>query len=316
MKKFLINLGVFVILGYIVALCCDIMISRGLRKMEEYRFQPWNEMMNGGMEHDLLIMGNSRGLSHFNPIILDSLLGVSSYCLGIGGYPLNAHILKYEMYAQNNKKPKNIIYDVDCGTLSINTFKHQHQSEQFFPLVYNKFMRKQLLKNGFTYFDVYCPMVRYYGYQTVIKSGFMEFFHLKHYKDKTFYKGHSPNTGDWDGTELNKMAIHRSEPDEKAVTIFEDFLQKCKNEDINVILVFSPIYSGGKEKISNINEYNSYFQMVSEKFGFNYLNYSENYDLCNDTSYFCVSVHLNPEGRDIFTTKLAHDIDSLGLLKK
>ena len=55
--------------------------------------------------------------------------------------------------------------------------------------------------------------------------------------------------------------------------------------------------------------------MVSEKYGFNYLNYTDGYDLCNDTSCFCVSVHLNSKGRDAFSTKFAHDIDSLGILK-
>lgn len=315
MKKFILSIVCFIVAAFLFALACDLMISHGLRKMEEYRFQPWNEMMIGGMYHDVLIMGNSRGLSHFNPVILDSVLNVSSYCVAIGGYPVNGQIVKYGMYVQKNEKPKNIIYNVDFVTLNIHTFKHQHESEQFFPTVCEKYMRKQLLKNGFNILDVYCPMCRYFGYQTFIKNGFFEFFHIKHYKERTPYKGHYPEYGSWDGTELAKMVPHRAEPDAEAKQMFENFIKECKENNINVILVNSPVYSECTKKILNMEEYNTYYQNIADKYGFKYLNYTENYDLCYDTSYFCVSVHLNPEGRDIFTTKLAHDIDSLGLLK-
>ena len=35
-----------------------------------------------------------------------------------------------------------------------------------------------------------------------------------------------------------------------------------------------------------------------------------------DTTYFAESTHLNLLGAEVFTTKLAHDIDSIGFLKK
>ena len=49
---------------------------------------------------------------------------------------------------------------------------------------------------------------------------------------------------------------------------------------------------------------------------YKYLNYTENYDLCNDTLNFCVSVHLNPTATDKFSADFAHDLDSLGVLSE
>ena len=57
--------------------------------MEDYRFQDYAAMLRGGMDRDLLIMGNSRGKAHYDPRVLDSLLHTDSFCIGVGGYPFN-----------------------------------------------------------------------------------------------------------------------------------------------------------------------------------------------------------------------------------
>ena len=65
-----------------------------------------------------------------------------------------------------------------------------------------------------------------------------------------------------------------------------------------------------------MDEVNNFFESVAQKFGYKYLNYTENYDLCNDTVNFCVSVHLNPKATDKFSTDFAHDLDSLKIISK
>ena len=73
-------------------------------------------------------------------------------------------------------------------------------------------------------------------------------------------------------------------------------------------------YAPTTKKVKNMDEVNHYFENVAQRFGFKYLNYTENYDLCNSTANFCVSVHLNPKATDRFTTDFAHDLYSIGVL--
>ena len=92
MKKFITKVLVFGVIVFILALVMDRFICKGLLTMEDYRFQDYAAMLDGGMGNEVLIMGNSRGKSHFDPYIIDSICNTSSFCIGAGGYPINVQI--------------------------------------------------------------------------------------------------------------------------------------------------------------------------------------------------------------------------------
>ena len=112
MKRFLVKVICFSVALLLLGVVLDFLLCKGLLKMEDYRFQDYEAMLEGGMENDILIMGNSRGKSHFNPAIIDSLSHKSSFCIGIGGYPINAQVMKYHLYREHNWKPRLIIHNV------------------------------------------------------------------------------------------------------------------------------------------------------------------------------------------------------------
>ena len=316
MRKFLIKILGFGVLVLLVAVMLDMMISFGLRKTDCYRYQTFGDIFKGNMNCNVLYMGNSRGFSHFNPRIIDSICRVNSYSLGLGGYPINAQIATYHCYKAHNGTPRLIVQQVDFVTLNImQDIRHQHDSERFFPTVYDPIMRKELKNMGYGFMELYCPIYRYFGYQKVIKDGLLEFLKVKHYIERPTYKGFSPEKGKWDGTNVAAMDSITCALDKEAITLFEDYLDECKEDGVYVLLVNSPVYAPTTKKVRNMDKVNDYFENVAQRFGYKYLNYTENYDLCNDTLNFCVSVHLNPKATDRFSTDFAHDLDSLGLLK-
>ena len=316
MRKFIIKVLGFGFAVLLMAVILDVMISFGLRKTDCYRYQTFSDIFKGNMNCDVLYIGNSRGFSHFNPRIIDSICRVNSYSLGLGGYPINAQIATYHCYKTHNGTPRLIVQQVDFVTLNImQDIRHQHDSERFFPTVYDPFMRKELKNMGYGFMELYCPIYRYFGYQKVIKDGLLEFLKVKHYIERPAYKGFSPEKGKWDGTNVAAMDSITSDLDKEAITLFENYLDECKKDGVYVLLVNSPVYAPTTKKVKNMEEVNNYFKSVAQKFGYKYLNYTENYDLCNDTLNFCVSVHLNPKATDKFSTDFAHDLDSLGLLK-
>lgn len=314
MKRFIIKSLVFFFIVFGLAWALDYSISKGLLQMENYRFKPWHDMIQGDINADVIIMGNSRGLSHFEPWTIDSICGTTSYCLGMGGYGITVETLKYYCYRLYNKKPKCIVQQVDYYTMRYYTAPHQHESEQFLPLIYDKRMHQELLRVGYKPIDLYCPLYRYFGYQTVIKNGLLEYLGLKHYVIKPSRKGHYYEDLAWDGDNLAKMDTVDATMDSRAQRHFENYLNMCQEEGVKVVLVNSPTYVGANLKTKGLEKVNAYFDSIAKQYNTVYLNYNENFDLCYDTANFCVSIHMNPHAVHVFTIDFAHELNSLGII--
>ena len=314
MKKFLLKTLGGAALVLVLAFGLDRLICRGLLKTDDYRFQDYSAMLRGGMDNDILIMGNSRGKSHFDTRVIDSLSHKQSFNLGIGGYPINAQLLKYQLYREHNRKPDLIIQNIDYMTVQVmSDIRNQHESEQFFPLVYDKVMRGQLRKNGYGFLELNLPLYRIFGYQQVIKNGLMEALHIKHYS-RPSYKGFLPEKGQWNGSELARMKPENVVLSEEGRALFEDYLAQCRADSIQVVLVNSPLYAGAREKLLGYDDARVYFEQVAEKFGCLYLDYTDT-PVCQDTSNFVVSVHLNARAAREFTETLLEDLKSRNIIE-
>ena len=315
MHKIIIKSLGFGLLVLCIAMALDYMISMGLRKTDCYRYQVFNDIIKGDLKYDVLYMGNSRAFSHFNPRIIDSICHVDSYGLGLGGYPINTQIAEYHCYKEHNGTPKVIVQQVDFLTMKrIHNIRHQHDSERFFPTVYDRTMRKELSQMGYGFMDLCCPLFRYNGYQKVIKDGLLEFLNVRHKVERPAYKGFSPQRGLWDGTKVASMDSINSYLEEEAVALFEDYLAECKRDGVFVLLVNSPVYSEATKKVKDMDKINDYFENVARKYGYKYLNYTKNYALCDDTLNFCVSIHLNSKATKQFSKDFADDFNAIGIL--
>ncbi len=314
MKKFLLKTLGFAVMVLVLAVGLDWLICRGLLKMDDYRFQDYSAMLRGGMDNDILIMGNSRGKSHFDTHVIDSISGKQSFNLGIGGYPVNAQLLKYRLYREHNRKPALIIQNADYMTIRVmSDIRHQHESEQFFPLVYDKVMRKELRESGYGFLELNMPLYRFFGYQQVIKNGLMEALHVKHYS-RPSYKGFLPEKGQWNGSELARMKPENVVLSEEGKALFEDYLAQCRADSIQVVLVNSPLYAGAREKLLGYDDARVYFEQVADKYGCLYLDYTDT-PVCYDTTQFVVSVHLNERVARAFSETLMEDLKSLKIIE-
>ena len=309
MRKFISKVLLYAVVAYALALALDVTVCSGLLKMEDYRFQDYASMLKGGMENDILIMGNSRGKSHYDTALIDSLENVSSFCIGIGGYPLGVQLMKYHLYCEHNHKPSLIIQDIDYGCLrEFTDIRHQHQSEQFFPLVYDSLMRSELKRFGYGFCELNVPMLRMYGYQQVIKNGLMEALHLKHYVSRPSYKGHRPEEGIWDGEELRKMSVDTIRPNILSMALLEQYLGQCKADSIRVALVYSPMFYEARQKLMGLDSLRAYFANTADRLGMTYLDYLDT-PITLDSNNFCVAVHMNQKATEQFTELLIQNLN-------
>lgn len=319
MKLFIRKAIIYILLLIVLAIGLDWIITCGLRKVDDFIYQPWTYIQEGDHNHDVLILGNSRAQGHIHPAILDSICACNSYNLGIEAYHMNMHLLKYDYYLQYNQKPNLIIYQVDVATIRNGMIKRGANSEQFLPLFYESYWRDEFLNLGYNTWDMYVPLYRYFGYHRTIRIGIMEGMGIKHYNLNSSYKGfygwnivmqfhHEPDSL----IQASESVGYSTDTDD--FIVFESFIKDCKENDIKVILVQSPMLPTAEQYSLARKKFDNYIQNISCEFGVSYLDYTIDQDFCTNISYFSNPSHLNLFGAKVFTTKLAHDIDSLGLL--
>lgn len=311
MERFLKKLLVFAFIVYALALGLDMLICKGLLRMDDYRFQDYRDMLEGDMDNDILIIGNSRGKSHFDTAVIDSITGLKSFNIGIGGYPINVQLAKYQLYREHNRKPAIVFQNIDYSTVrTFNDIRNQHESEQFFPLIYDRVMRKQLRSMGYGFFELNIPLYRMFGYQQVIKNGLLEALHIKHYASRPSYKGYLPEKGKWNGTELRRMKYEQVVLSDEGKGLLENFLSECNADSIQVVMVNSPMYLGAQDKLLGYQDAREYFEQLAKKYDCIYLDYTDT-PICRDTANFCVSVHLNSNAAADFTRTLCNDLKTI-----
>ena len=274
-------------------------------------YAAWNQVYNDSTCYDLVINGSSRAWTQYNPLILDSILDLNTFNLGIDGSAINRQLIKYKKYCELHGNPKFLIQNIDLGTMS---YTMGYDREQFFPyFFYDRDLIKQYDQyEDFSWGEKYIPCYRYLGYGDVMTEAIFKDNKSHYFKHIT--KGYSGKDESWDGEQLTQMDVVICDMDSNAIKIFEDFLLQVVQTGTKVIFVYAPIYSGAREKMVNEEEMFAMYDGIAKKFDIPILDYND-VSLCYDTIYFYNATHLNRVGAELFTTQLARDIDSLGLLK-
>lgn len=315
MRRFITKISIFAIAAYLLALGLDYMISRGLADSAGHPHQAWKEIRSGKYASDVVILGTSRALEHYDPYIINSITGLQSYNLGMGGYTVNIELMKYQYYLHYNPYPKYIIYDVDQILLTMDQASHQHQSEQFLPLFYDGAIRHDLMRVGYTWSDAYLPMARYWGYQIQSKRALFEFFNIKHYCDYPSYKGHHPDHDKWDPSRLHYPDTIPHRVDKEAMVLFKNFVQNCKENGVQLIFVTSPVYYRYVEMSPDWDRYIVWYDSIAKANNIPYLNYMD-HPICKDSLSFNAGVHLTPAGTKVWSRILSNDLANLDIIEK
>lgn len=317
MKRFLRDIVLFLIMVLGIAIIADIIVSRGLRKTTIRPFAVWNDIYNGNnLDNDMVFLGASSCWTSYNPQIIDSILGISSYNLGIDNHPWEpAQPLRYNTYLRFAKKqPKFIVINIDMGTFGI--LDEPYEREQFFPYFWiDDSLISQIREyKDITFMDRYCPMWRYIGYRKWIETGIASTFNEKHFEDDGVYKGHRGNEYPWDRASLNTMDSVTIEFDQEEIESLIQFIKKRKIEWQIVVLVKSPVYHELQERYANRDAMCTRYDSIAKVTGVALLDYWD-HPIVQDSTYFYNSTHLNKKGANMISERLAHDLDSILVLK-
>lgn len=302
MKKFILNSTCFlsIILG--IAIFLDFWISNKLQNNTARIFSTWNYVYHNTNYNELVINGSSRAWVQYDPRILDNVLKINTYNLGTDNGMINRQIIRYDKYCEFHKSPAFLIQNIDYFTM---TSVYGYEVEQFYPYFYDREFLHTLDKyEKFSWQEKYIPMYRYIGKSYLLRKS-----------NDNLYKGFEGRDMYWNDDALNAIESFYAKVDTTMQTEFRKFLSNIQSDGTKILFVYAPSYYKVLEKCENLDDMYEMYQAIADEFGIFILDYS--YDsMCYDTTYFYNGTHLNKKGAELFTTKLAHDIDSIGFLKK
>jgi len=307
LKKLLLFFLPLIILSYPI----DIIISKLISNQEDVsivagEFSVWNDIVKGKINADILIYGSSRAWVQFDSKKIQDATEKRTYNLGIDGHNFLLQHLRHKMYLKLNQKPKTIIISVDYSTLTKRPDLYNYS--QFLPyMLWNKDIKEYISKyEGFDRADYYVPLLRYTGEFRLLSKSLISSLKKKNVKRVNgFLAQELVWNDDFDNAKKNNKKVD-SEIDTDTLSLFDNFLSECKNDNINVILVFAPIFHEGLAYIKNYNKLDKVFDNLAKKYGSLYLNYTKN-PICLDKNNFYNATHLNKRGTEVFNELLISD---------
>lgn len=308
-KKNCVKSLVFLSVLVLLFILTENVVTIGLKSVNDNEYKEWNDVLGGKINSDIIIQGSSRAWVHISPKIIEEKTGYSCYNLGIDGYAFDMQLARNKMYMQNNIKPKMIIQSLD--NFSLARRENQFNQKQFLPYFDNKEIRNAVEPYGyFDWFDYNLPLVRYIRNKHVLLYGVISFI-KPDFNKSTKYNGYQGKQLEWDGSfekykEDNPNGVTQK-VDEEIVNQFDEFLENCKNNNIEVVLVYSPEYYEGQILQNNREEIMDIYRSFAKKYSIKFLDYSSS-EISFDKEYFYNSEHLNKMGSEKFTKMLAEDI--------
>lgn len=305
MVKFAQRIIVALLAALVVCIMLDYCLSSYLKNSGGRKYDTWAKIVDQDLKDvDLLIFGGSRAYVQYSPAILDSILGVYSFNMGIDGSGCNRHILRWNIYCRfKNNKPKYIIHNVDYFATFVKTIGYER--DQYFPYFWNPAFRTEVFEDEtFSFFEKYIPMYRYsqYGVRNILEVD-----------TPLMYKGYDGVQLKWNDDEYNKIDSIEYDLNPDAVCLFEQYIQDVQSREIKLIFVMSPTYFGTKEKFTQLDLMYSTYSRLSEKYNIPLLDYTF-CELSKDTTLFYNAMHLNKEGSELFSIQLANDLKERGLI--
>ena len=248
---------------------------------------------------DVLILGSSRAMHHYNPEILSDSLKLSSYNAGLDGqsilYSKGVLDVVLERY-----KPKIIILDLTLSEFdpkgnsydmlyALNPYVKRH------PILWKTLSHKskpEKIKH----------LSSIYPYNSMIVEIAIGNMSRSFKKREISENGFFPSVGIWK-EEITTVDFPDSALDAVKTKAFEDICSLCSENNIDLYVVISPAF----QMIENVSSSISYLERVCDSLNIPLLNFINDMNYV-DNSHFKDMTHLNGQGADLFSKDVSHRI--------
>lgn len=251
-------------------------------------------LVSNKSDDDILIMGSSRAVHHYNPQIFEDSLNLSTYNIGIDG---NGIILAYGLAQIGFKmhKPKLVIYELTPGfdLLENDNTQYLYYLKPYYNLpeikdLYKIIDKREALKmnsslyrlNSYTF-----QLLNSFSKSTIIPKGFLPHSESMNYEPK--------------------RPPHEITPiDSIKLKLLNSFMSELKKQNIDLIFTISPIYSYPSP------EYKTIIDFIENENG-TIINHLSDSAFMNNKKYFFDRTHMNKTGADTLSSVISHYLKGL-----
>ena len=287
-----------------LAVAVDVIAGIGMRGLEKKALErsPYGMVLENAMweiQSDAIVIGASEACHSFIPRILEDSLSMTFYNCGKDGcrfYIQNAMIDGI----LNRYVPKMILWSVSPDVLRTPSKLDQGNLSQLNPYYKESEFVRDVMKTKSKYEPIKLISESY-----VFNSRLLPFLYKIAEEDYGFeYGGYSPLKGTKKGLTI-KEKKWRGHYDAEIESVFRATLARCKNEGVEVVLVFTPRLEN--ENHQDLETYKALKKVVAD-YDLKIIEDLYHYDGLMEPKYFKDRGHLNDVGAPIFTSLLASEL--------
>lgn len=289
----LITAVIFIFLGVLLAIktCITVERKEGRNRISNF--------VQSSLNEDILFIGTSHMDKAVKPMELWNKYGYTSYVLTSPGNGVKRNIAMLEI-ALDYTKPKLVVLDVDRywedDDLDKQVFCY-HSFSDAFPLSRTKIrVTLDMYKDNSARKELLFPGLIYHNrWNELGESDFQS------QNDSQYLKGSSYETSivkaDLPKEPINTDSQIEMEPD--GLIEIEKFVQKCIENDIEVLLLTLPYSANNEERLygMKVNE-------IAQKYAIDYINFNESHSFLDETIDFRDASHMNISGGEKMTEYL------------
>lgn len=316
--RYLLQVLLFIFLGVALSLLFYLNYHNKYYKQTTFTKEVMDFLVMDTTEYyDMLFVGNSRSMNHFNPIVIDDVTGFKSYNIGIHGTDLPYHFMAIKKYIQCHPKPKVFVLSVDFTTLDIHApsynflefYQFKHDTVIFNTL--SKYIYRYQIPFSFEYFTLQKLLTEPDNNKLhSIKHVFLKENRKTESKFKpVLLRGYDSIAAKID-MPLEENHSYEEVVSEESYQLLEELISFCRKNNVDVVFVSTPVFSAYKKVVRNYKEINDNIRELCNKSSVKFMDYT-NDTMCSNESYFYGYLHLNAKGSVVFSNKFAADLLSL-----
>jgi hypothetical protein len=289
-------------------LIMNTVITSGLRRIRTSAFGTVNRVMKGDVNADIVITGSSRALVQYDPRTIASVTGHSAFNLGRNGSQTDMQVAFFKAYLEHNSKPKIVLHNLDAFTFV--TTREVFDPAQYMPYIDDPALYNELSKiNPDTWKSRYLPL---YGY-VVEDMNFAWITGLGGFlgwnPPEDYFLGFNPRHRSW-GSDFQKFKASNPHGvsfgiESAGIRDLEDMIQTCRQNQVQLILVYSPEYSEMQAITNDRAQVFGLFHQLAERYHVPLWDYS-NWEFGGNRDFFYNSQHLNATGAAYFSGDIAN----------
>lgn len=250
----------------------------------------------------IIVLGSSRAASHYVSPLAEKLTTKSVVNAGIHGSNMALHYGVEDLIFKQ-QKPRLLVFDAFVSDFRTKNASNLHVLRPYYD---QSITVRQILDAAYPF-----EQVKFMSWIYPFNSDILTFMNAYIFGHTSFsHRGYEPLLG--------KMATEsipdtsRIDPRDRVLdtnqfAYFDLFLQKAKEYDVKVVVVFSPIYGVIP------SEFKKQIGLITDKYHVETLDFSYLLNKSSDSKYYNDEIHLNDDGAHIFTDTLFSAIKSMSI---